>query len=30
MLTVFFDMVLVLAAMLIWFVISATMVQLGP
>jgi hypothetical protein len=28
MLTVFFDMLLVLAAMLVWFVISAALVQL--
>ena len=27
---VFFDMLLVLVAMIVWFVISATMVQLGP
>jgi hypothetical protein len=30
MLTVVFDMLLVLAAMIVWLVISATMVQLGP
>ena len=29
MLTVFFDMLLVLAAMIVWFVISATMAQLS-
>jgi hypothetical protein len=30
LLTVFFDTLLVLVAMIVWFVISATMVQLGP
>jgi hypothetical protein len=30
MLTVFYDMLLVLAAMILWFVISAAMVELGP
>jgi hypothetical protein len=30
MLTVFYDMLLVLAAMIVWFVVSAAMVQLGP
>jgi hypothetical protein len=30
MLTVFFDMLLVLAAMIVWFVVSAAMVQPGP
>ena len=30
MLTVFYDMLLVLAAMMVWFVVSAAMVQLGP
>jgi len=29
MLTVFYDMLLVLAAMMMWFVVSAAMVQLG-
>lgn len=30
MLTVFYDMLLVLAAMIVWFVVSAAMVPLGP
>ena len=30
MLTVFYDMLLVLAAMVVWFVVSAAMVQRGP
>jgi hypothetical protein len=30
MLTVFYDMLLVLAAMVVWFVVSAAMVPLGP
>jgi len=30
MLTVFYDMLLVLTAMIVWFVISATMAQRGP
>jgi hypothetical protein len=30
MLTVFFDMLLVLAATIVWFVISAAKAQLGP
>ena len=30
MLTVFYDMLLVLAAIIVWFVISATMAQRGP
>jgi hypothetical protein len=30
MLTVFFDMLLVLAAMIVWFVVWAAMVQPGP
>jgi hypothetical protein len=30
MLTVFYDMLLVLAAMILWFVISAAMSELGP
>jgi hypothetical protein len=30
MLTVFFDMLLVLTAMIVWFVVSAAMVDLGP
>jgi len=28
--TVFYDMLLVLTAMIVWFVISATMAQRGP
>ncbi len=30
MLTVFFDMVLLLAAVIVWFVISAAIAELGP
>jgi len=30
MLTVFFDMLLVLAAMIVWFVISAAIAEVGP
>ena len=30
MLTVFYDMLLVLAAMIVWFVVSAAMVERGP
>jgi len=30
MLTVFYDMLLVLAAMIVWFVVSAAIVELGP
>jgi hypothetical protein len=30
MLTVFFDMLLVLAAMIVWLVISAALVEPGP
>jgi hypothetical protein len=30
MLTVFYDMLLVLAAMIVWFVVSAAMAPLGP
>ena len=29
-LTVFYDMLLVLAAMIVWFVVSAAMAELGP
>jgi len=30
MLTVFFDVVLLLAAVIVWFVISAAIAELGP
>ena len=30
MLTVFYDMLLVLAAMIVWFVVSAAMLERGP
>lgn len=30
MLTVFYDMLLVLTTMIVWFVVSAAMVELGP
>jgi hypothetical protein len=30
MLTVFYDMLLVLAAMIVWFVISAAIAEVGP
>jgi hypothetical protein len=30
MLTVFFDMLLVLAAMIVWFVVSAAIAEVGP
>jgi hypothetical protein len=30
MLTVFFDMLLVLAAMIVWFVVSVAIAEVGP
>jgi hypothetical protein len=30
MLTVFFDMLLILAAMIVWFVIAAAIAEVGP